>query len=196
MFLQIIPITVVVAVILFIGRELLDYFKNKKAKNRKVKVIKSLLSAEMEINHWVIESLIPIFTGIKKNWGIDDYCVENSFTGKPVVRIERKNSSGTVSISDVSTSVYEKVAIELAELDEKFFEDAMSTYEELAAVRYFTDVLISEINNKDSHIHKDYMKQVLVAPIDQLEIAQKYVSNLYFSCTGKEMKGGRLFSHL
>ncbi len=191
---SVLPITVIVAISLFIIKEAVELYRRIMANRRKIAAIKKLLSSEIEKNNWVVKSLQRHLNGIQDRWYKSEYIIANTYPKG--IRLEEKRSDGGGGggspIFEVSTSVFDKIVFELPVLDADLFALAENAYEGVAEIKHITDSLIENVTNKDDHISPDFMIGFCEYARDELNDSHTSLCSLYLKCTGNELTSHKL----
>ncbi|GHB76185.1 hypothetical protein GCM10008107_27060 [Psychrosphaera saromensis] len=190
---SVLPITVIVAISLFVIKEAVELYRRIMANRHKIAAIKKLLSSEIEKNNWVVKSLQRHLNGIQDGWYKSEYIIANTYPKG--VRLEEKRSDGGGGgspIFEVSTSVFDKIVFELPVLDADLFALAETAYEGVAEIKHITDSLIENITNKVNHISPDFMIAFCEYALDELNNSHTSLCSLYLKCTGNELTSHKL----
>ena len=190
---SILPITVIFAIILFIVKETVEFYRRVMANKRKVTAVKKLLSNEVEKNYWVIKSLRMHLISIQNSWHESNYILVARYPKG--YRLEEQRSDGGgggAPVYEVSTMLFDKIVFELPVLDAKLFNLAEQAYEGTAEIKHLTDSLVENIKNKDEHISPDFMVSFCEYALEELECSLKKLCALYQECTDKELTTHKL----
>lgn len=194
---NIFPITVIVAISLFLIKELVELYRRVMADKRKISAMKKLLANEIERNNWVITSLKRHLKGVQSDWLESDYKVIN--TQSRGYRIEVSRDGGSVGgspVFEVSTTVFDKILFELPVLDVSLFELAEKAYEGIAEVKHLSDSLVENIINQKGHISPDFIIGFSEYALEELEYSHKALCELYRKCTGKDLTSHKLRTYI
>ena len=196
---DLLPITVVVAISLFIVRETLDYYRKSKEAGRKREAYKLLISEELELNLWAQKRIHSIVTDIEDeegNYPNASYTLTVKESGKEYIQ---GNEDGKLifgcPVPVVHDRYYEKLISHIAELDAAFFKLSQSCYEEvrnLAHVRSgLIEALLAEENN-EPYPHDIRKSGFLDYAKNELPMIYDAMNALYRECAGKELTEARL----
>lgn len=186
------PITVVGAVVIFVLKEVLDIFKKKTERQRKISAYKTLIIEELRKNLWSVKHLDgvlaqladPDMTGVK---------LSKLGSGSLKISIRSDRSTGSSPLWPIHASVFEKVFIGLAETDAALFSSVSGVYEELAEVKHVRDSLIEYVENTEPlggwDSFSDYGRDV----IKDCDTAMK---KLCIELTGKPLEDFKLRSYI
>ncbi|MCF2847983.1 hypothetical protein NH514_12420 [Pseudoalteromonas sp. ACER1] len=194
---NVLPITVIVAIFLFILKELFEFYRRHMADRRKIAAIKRLLSNEIEKNNWVIKSLREHLKGIQNSWNESNYFVVNKYPNG--CRLEEKRNDGGgggAPVYEVSTIVFDKIFFELPALDTDLFDLAEKAYEGIAEIKHITDSLIEHVTNKEDHMAPDFMLCFCEYALEELNVSHKSLCALYKKCTGKDLITHKLRTYI
>lgn len=152
------PITVVTAIFLFFVKELFELYRRVMNDRRKLSAIKNLLAVEIEKNSWTLKNLKTQLEEIKNN---PDSSIFEVVLGKnelPRFVYKRNDGRGGSSpIFKVSSTIFDKVIIELAVLAPKVFELAEQAYEGVAEVQHIRTSLIENLTNKEQETPEEFI---------------------------------------
>ncbi|OGT69873.1 MAG: hypothetical protein A3H44_14320 [Gammaproteobacteria bacterium RIFCSPLOWO2_02_FULL_57_10] len=191
------PITVIAAILIFFVKELLEYVRSKKKKSKKLAVYKRMIAEEIEINKTALGSLSQTLSTIRDGTDERNRIPRIIRTPSGALRIEFKEDDEDYGsgwpIPPISKAVFEKLYLELAELDPSFFEESARTYEAVAEIKHIRDSLIDYIE-EDTLRPNGFLNSFAEWGEGQLEHSKSALSDLYFKCTGKQLERGRLRS--
>lgn len=126
---QLVPITALIAIILFIFREVIDFLKNRLERKREVQVYKELVGEEIKHNYEVLDSFSSIvdFLVRVREENIDKvrYKIETDRYGNEYVSIKLgdKSSKGSLYIwlKKFQTDQFDNHIPQLAKLDRRLY---------------------------------------------------------------------------
>jgi hypothetical protein len=181
------PSTVIVAIALFVLREILEWNRRRHASARQVKAFKTILARECELNRWALESLKRALVEMSGQSQAElevDYEVEHKQSGQVIF----KNDDGSSwPLPQAHTELMRDNMFEVAALDEKLFsllEPAYDSVEDLAHVR---ESLIEYMETGNKHLEGfiDY-------GLNELKDVESALENLFFACTRADLDKGRV----
>jgi hypothetical protein len=194
---DIFPLTAVFAILIFVVKEIYELFRRKYVNTRKFNAIKKLLADEVEKNYWVIKALNSQLNNISKAEDNEEYEIVSTVTKG--FRLEYTNREtglgGGSKIWEVSTGTFDRLIIDIAELDKKLFKLASEAYEGVSTIKHVSESLIENINDKFEDSNSGLIKTFCDYGIDELADAYIKLSNLYKFCTGKNLKDFKLRSY-
>jgi len=192
---NIFPITVVFAILLFLTKEVIESIKKHRAKSRRKKAFRRLLADECEKNNWTIKSLKRILESIPEDFETNEFKYFRTNQGDDLINFIDKfdgSSSGSV-IPNISTSIFNRIIIDISEADESLFGLASEAYAGISEIEHVRKSLINFIVHKEEH-----PDDILVAfsdyGITELNEAKTSLSLLYKECTGEALEGHKLRS--
>lgn len=195
---QLFPITVVVAVILFLTREVIDSIKRHRAERREKEAIGSLLSEELERNYWTYKVIFRTLKEVKEYREIfpaTTFHFIYRHDGSVLYRCNRNGEyedfSNGHALVDAHEKIYERVLTEVAKLDGKLFESMQKAYYSVRRLSEFRNALISYIENeeKNGDNHFDFWLEYAVK---QEEEIYSDMNELYSQCAKTDLKEHRL----
>jgi hypothetical protein len=90
---SILPITVVAAIILFVTKEVFEFFRRRSERSRRLSAIKLLLAEEIEKNHWAHASMFRALEDIKElseSFPDAEYRLHVARNGTEHIRVKRQ----------------------------------------------------------------------------------------------------------
>lgn len=191
---SILPVTVVVAVALFVIKELFEGVRRHLGNRRKKQALRTLLARECELNHWTIKSIRHIVETIREE-SKDNAQFEFIFpkSGKVLFRVTHKDSefkSGS-NLANTHREVMDKNLLEVATLDKKLYAALQPAYDAIADLEHVRQSLIYYVNPEDNQ-DKMHLDGFMNYAFDELEDIFKLLACLYKECTGKSLENHRL----
>ena len=189
---SILPVSVLAAVVLFIVKEIVEFFKRSSERKRKISAYKILLSEEVEKNLFTLNYLISIchaigdehFTGIS-------YRRTPSGSEQLAVHVGREGGYGP--LWNVYSSIFDKTVVDLAVIDKKLFEKSKNTYECLAEARHIRNSIIRICEDE---LFNEYVKSFPRYGLGVLKVAVDALDILYVECTGRKLDRPKLRSYV
>lgn len=192
---NIFPITAVIALLLFLVKELLDLLKKRAERLRKIEAIKILLAEELEKNHWAFRSMFRILDEIR--FDADSpyvkYHLEVSRNGNEHFCIVQDFGVSKTIIPKFSTGMYEKLLPTLAELDKSLFENVRKTYSDIFELVHYRDTLLEFFagHNMDED-DRDQIREFLCELADERDDWYCGLNEGYKALTNHELKTWKL----
>lgn len=197
---NLLPISVIAAIILFITKEIFEFFKKIKANKSKVRAISYLLSEEMKLNHW---SLKKLFEGCRTL----SYLFEKH--PKALFRVRqtrfgtdhfefKEDSSGSAwsghTLPVFCLNQFNNLLPSLAELNFKLAKKVQDSYEEILELEHYRRTIIIFVNNEmhEEEVFRDMTKHFIS---DFAKEEKDYFSSLekgYKALTGNQLKEFKL----
>ncbi|UVM01981.1 hypothetical protein LOY41_12035 [Pseudomonas atacamensis] len=189
---SILPVSVLAAVVLFIVKEVVEFFKRSSERKRKISAYKILLCEELQKNLWTLNYLTSIchaindehFTGIS-------YRRTSSGSEQIVVHVGREGEYGP--LWNVYTSIFDKAVVDLAVIDKKLFEKSKVTYECLAEAGHIRNSIIRISEDK---LLEEYVESFPEYALNVLKEAVTALDVLYIECAGKKLDRPKLRSYV
>jgi hypothetical protein len=136
---NIIPITVLVALFLFIAREILDYSKKRKERKNKLKVYKKLICEELIENYEALDSINHVMEKLTKafNQQIKDlsYSVKTDRYDNEYIKItlgkEAEHGYLGMWLKRFDTRIFDKHIMDIVSLDEKLYTSISEVYKNI-----------------------------------------------------------------
>lgn len=193
MFLQdYLPITVVCAIAIFLIKEVIEFFKKRAEKRRKIKAYQSLVMDEVKKNAWSVKHLKNILNDLSDP-GFNSVKIKNLSSGSSRIFVDVDGRVTSSPIWPLHTSVFEKLYIGLAEADETTFTAVSEVYEELAEARHVKDSLVEHIVDP-RHLGElqgfvEYAGEVLIR-------CESAMNKFSINTTGEDLKNHKLRSYI
>ena len=196
---SLLPVTVVVAILLFIVKESLEFFKKRRESKRKLFAYKSLLSRELELNLWTYKRLLMIVTNIEsqeEKHPNAHYTLLIKESGQEYIHgYDGDDLIESCPIPIVHDKYYEKFIANIAELDSHLFNLARSSYEEVRNMAHVRSGLIKGLlaeENNEPFPHDIRKSGFLDYAKSELKDTFTAMNALYKECTGSELQQHRL----
>ena len=189
------PPTALVALVVFMARELFDYLKRRGAERRKKEALKLYIARECEFIKWTIDKItyaveyihlarFDARTLIVERFGSSRYIfAEYGLNGE----LDR---SYVVDVVDLNT--FGKYFLDIAAIDDEFFKIYDEAHSAAAVVRHALDSFVkSDIFEKiegGSRFSNGFSNYA----VSELKGAEEVLTRLYQYCTGKEAIPHRL----
>lgn len=189
---NILPVTVIAAISLFALKEIIEFYKRRAERRRKITAYKQLILEELRKNAKSISALKemcglighPDFTGIS---------YYKSSAGSEKIRFHIKAYSEFNALWPVHTSVFEKLYVGLAETDKDLFEAVSAAYEKLAEAK---DVRDHFINFSEDDEIKQFVKGLHSYGTTRLEECEVAMDALCRRITGGPLSKQKLRSYV
>ncbi|WP_164352753.1 hypothetical protein [Pseudomonas viridiflava] len=188
---NLLPVTVVSAIALFFLKEIVEFFKKKSERERKINAYKVLVSEELLKNAWTIKQLRDFSREIQ-----DDVFEKMTFSknarGEFRILIYREYCEPrSVALPVVHTAIFDKAVVDIAALDSRLFQMSRDFYEHLAEVKHIRD---SILNFAEDESMAKFIKGLPSYANSKLDDAEASSKALFKWCTGKEMERPKLRS--
>jgi hypothetical protein len=186
------PITVIAAIVLFFGKELLELRRRRKANARKRLAIRRLIADEIERNNWTIKRLRDGISELEHS--IDEpksiLSIRTGVLGERYLRRERSGElASEFPIGKVHSEALSGSLLELAMIDEQIFDKALEVSDATKELDHVLKSMIELVSNKDgSKYHEgftDYARNEIAG-------CEKTLSDFYRAITGRKLEGLRI----
>jgi hypothetical protein len=189
---SIIPITVVVAVSLFVLKEIFEGMRRYRGEARKKKVLRVLLARECKLNHWAIKSIKYIVETIREESVKDNrtkFTLIFSKSGKVLFRVKPVNDETAtgVALAKVHSEVMHKNLLDVAMLDKKLFAAFEPAYDAVSQLQHIRDNLIYFVDPDDDQ-DKVHLNGFYHYALNELEDIHEKLNRLHIECTGEDLK--------
>lgn len=188
------PITVILAIILFFLKETIEGHRRWRANVRKGRAYRKLLKRECELNHWTHNCLKKILIEVQKDFAKKEsvrYIIKRNGSGKTTFRRE----SGSVFSERVLTHAHaeqmRKMLLDVAATDSKLFTYLEAAYDSAINLKHLRDSLIGFIETDDES-HKNLLSGFLQYGLTELANILSDLERLYLECTNEKLKNARV----
>lgn len=194
---QYLPITVTVAIALFIAKEILEIFRKRHERLRKTNAAKLLLSQELEKNHWALVTFFRILNDMKAaetEAPRTVFSLHVAKNGAEHVRMKEEpddeNDSG-YWIANFHTALYEKHIATLAEYNQTLYKVVNETYGEIFDLIHYRETLTSFLAG-ESLAPTDMTRRFLSDMATEKDDYYNALNKSYHALTGSDLKTRRL----
>jgi len=190
---SLLPITVIVAITIFLVKEGLELWRKHQAHQRQTLAIKHMIADEIEKNNSVLSTLISTLVKIKDEH--ENFKISLLTTPSGSLRIGFKELTGqnetSWPIPNVSRAVFNKTFVQIASLNSELFKEAKNAYESVSEIEHIRDSLIDHI--EDNAWQPDgFMVSFTEYGLEELIDAYLNLSRLYKTCTGNDLDKKKL----
>ncbi len=195
--LSLLPLTALVAILVFACKEILEYFRRRNGDQRKLHALKVLLARECELNLWSTKTLRRIFsevnTGENENPQIRVE-IQKTTSGRPFARVvsDDEGTESHISVPNVHRELMSKFLLEVAILDKKLFETMEPAYDRLAELEHIRESLLIVQDAPEFMGQDGYIEGLASYSVDKIQKAEDALGVLYKHCTGKALTKHRL----
>ena len=186
------PVTVIVAVGLFILKEILEWVRRWRADGRKVKAFKTLLARECELNNWAHKRIKDAIANIQENFENNasyNYSIKKRDSGEIIFeeRNEDLSLSSSWPLPSVHTEIMSKLMLDVATLDSGLFGALETAYDASINLNHIRQSLTIFIEDEDFHLETfvDYA-------LRELPDVHAEMEELYKACTGQALTAENL----
>jgi hypothetical protein len=195
-FKNLIPITAVIALLLFITRECLDIFKKRSERIRELNAYKALISEEIRQNYFALKLLNKVLKVTVKvnNDNVEEYkCdVNTDRYGNEYVFIDLGkgpgNRSSSIRLKNFSSEVFDSHISDLAKLDQDLYESLKKTYEEISQWKIIRNDLVCYLAGEIRDIRGLYLSFNFRMLKQEMGTNFSMLKNCHVQLTGKSIK--------
>lgn len=186
------PVTAVVAILLFVGKEALEFIRRVQGDRRKRRALKDLLARECELNLWVVTSLRRIFDRLRASAEPGarlKVAVSHRAGGRPYARFfsETGGLDTQVGIPRPHRELMSRFLLDVATLDRDLFDHVEPAYEALARLEHLRETLVNA-DEEAALVGEDQDLGALARhALVQLSRAEAALGALYRHCTGQPL---------
>jgi len=188
---NIFPITVVIAIVLFVAKEILETIKKWNERKRRIRAMKLLFAEELELNHWVWKSMQTLILGIKGELPGAKFQIKESRSGAERFECIRPGRSAWgQGFPPVQDERYHKLVVDVASMDKEFYSLVSCCYKAIADLKHFRNGIYSYVDDEgDETEHREGFLSYVESGLPQV---YKSMNELYKYCTGNELESCRL----
>lgn len=182
------PPTAMVALVLFIAREIFDLIKKKKADQRKVKALKAYLARECELIKWTILKLFALANDINTIGGSDGHLTveklrDGSFGIKRLDENGEWRSSYVIRFLDYDA--FKKYFLDIASIDDDFFNKYEDACTAVAELRHVFDSLLDWERELNMMQRESFLASLAEYANVEIKEVEQTLTDFYKYCTGK-----------
>ncbi|EPB8478530.1 hypothetical protein ACRTIQ_004408 [Escherichia coli] len=187
---SLLPVTVVVAIALFVLKEVLEFIKRWRADRRKAHAFRTLLARECEVNHWahwmLQETLREVHDDHEK--GVKAQYVARELPGGDALwrRTDPDGGYSGGGLPDARTDLMSKLMVEVATLDKKLFTPLEAAYDSLINMRHIRASLLRFVTSEEEEdqMHFEGFPEYGLSELDGVK---EDLDKLYRECTGRSL---------
>jgi hypothetical protein len=186
-----ISIGAIVAISIFIIREILEAYRKSNARTRKVKALKAIISEEIEINYWAWLQIKTIVTKVKEQPKTTDFQITTSSSGVErfkFIRIDGGGGGG--SFPQVAEIIFNKLIIDIAELDKDFYDKAILYSKSIAELKHLRNGAYDFLH--EAELVDNYAEGFADYALEELPPIYVAMSKFYEICTDNTLKKHRM----
>jgi hypothetical protein len=190
------PATALVAICVFIAREVMEFFRRRRSDARRRAAFRLLLARECELNNWAMRSIEHIATdlkGLKNPSSLSSFRIEYAKSGRIYACIDQDDDGdfGKTAVPRIHKEQLEKNLLDIATLDKELFEAAEPALTAAAELEHLREGILFH-GSSESEVDRDHTDGFAEYALGELHDARSAISKLYQLCTGKELADVRL----
>tara|TARA_Y100001934_G_scaffold280196_1_gene386185 strand:+ start:145 stop:870 length:726 start_codon:yes stop_codon:yes gene_type:complete len=173
----------IVAITLFIIKEVLEAYRKNASKNRKIKALKTILAEEIKLNYWVWKQIESIVKKVKEMPPETLYQIISSTSGTERFEYVRPDGGGGgIFVPEIKDQVFTQLITEIAELDEDFYSRSIEYGKGVAELQHLRHGVFDFIHETPKGEH--YAEGFCEYALDELPDIKDKFQKLYIECTG------------
>lgn len=184
-------ISVSVAVVLFLIKEFLEYIRKFKARVRKTKALKTIISEEIELNHWTWLKVKGLAETVQSQPSNTKYSIIKSTSGTERFEFyKQEGGGGGQSFPKVYENLINKLITDIAELDKDFYIAAINYTKALAELKHLRAGAYDFIHEtqQGKHDAEGFVEYAL----DELPEIYSMMDKFYQVCSGSKLNTHRM----
>jgi hypothetical protein len=194
------PITALVAVLLFLFREILEGKRRKNSNKRKKRAISRLISHDIERDYWALKStrncLEEISVQVANPNGRDGLSIRAGPTGEKYFECKRANGSvSSAPIRKVYTGSLTSNLLLLADLDERLFEATLDAIDTINELDHVINSMVIHLSDKERNAQSrsvGFMESFVEYAEEELNDCEKEFKTFYKTLMGNELVDHRV----
>ena len=173
----------IVAITLFIIKEVLEACRKSASKDRKIKALKTILAEEIKLNYWVWKQIESIVKTVKEMPSETLYQIISSTSGTERFEYIRPDGGGGgIFFPEIKEQVFTQLITEIAELDEDFYSRSIEYGKGVAELQHLRHGVFDFIHETPKGEH--YAEGFCEYALDELPDIKDKFQKLYIECTG------------
>ena len=173
----------IVAITLFIIKEVLEACRKSASKDRKIKALKTILAEEIKLNYWVWKQIESIVKTVKEMPSETLYQIISSTSGTERFEYIRPDGGGGgIFFPEIKDQVFTQLITEIAELDESFYSRSIEYGKGVAELQHLRHGVFDFIHETPKGEH--YAEGFCEYALDELPDIKDKFQKLYIECTG------------
>lgn len=195
---SLIPTSVIVAVLIFITREWLEFHRKKRAKRNEISALKIILARECELNWYLskqINEICSVFEPYER--GEDDCPYELQIVFNPSGKKEYEIIGGEHGMSggalpDPYVTTFDKYRYDVVKMDVEFYGKLEAAFDAAIKLKHLHDWLL-DIGHTAQRMKTDNMMIGFSGyALSEIIDINECIKSLHKFCTGKEKITSRL----
>lgn len=191
---QLLPATVIAAIVLFLVKETVESVRRWRADARKGRAFRVLLARECELNNWACRRLKETLITIKGDFDEKNavqYAIKRLKSGEVVFRWASEATWGEWPLPDARVDLMSKLMLDVASLDQALFIVLEAAHDSVIELRHVREGLIRHIESEDEH-QKNFFEAFPEYGLGEIDDILEHLNTLYQECTGKPLEAVRL----
>lgn len=193
---QLLPATALVAIIIFLGKELLEWLRRRAADARKVRALKKVLARECQLNYSAIGRMRDALTTMQESGITVDAArlsLSKSAAGGYVYMITDHRGSGAGGmLVGIQRDTFLKYLVEIAGLDEGLYLKCETALDGLSEADHVYQSLVHGPEKHYPSTLENYYDGLIDYGVRELNDSIAGLEELYLVCTGSVLQEGKL----
>lgn len=193
---QLLPITAVVAILIFLLKEFLEARRRKAVDTRKVQALKTVLARECQLNYYAISQLRNTLTEMRESGVTEDatrISLSKSAADGYVCMITDPDGHGTGSVLvGIQRDTFLKYLVEIAGLDQEFYSRCEIALDSLSEADHVYRSLVHGPEKHFPSTPENYYDGLVDYGLSELNDSITALEGLYLFCTGSALQRGKL----
>jgi hypothetical protein len=195
-FRQLLPVTALIAILIFLVKEYLEGRRRKAADARKVQALKKVLARECQLNYSAIGRLRDTLTAMQESGVTKDatrLSISKSPAGGYLYMIKNSTGSGHGGmLVGIQRDSLLKYLVEIAGLDESFYSKCEIALDGLSEADHVFQSLVHGPEKHFPSTPENYYEGLADYGLGELNDSIAALQDLYLVCTGSVLRQGKL----
>jgi hypothetical protein len=190
-----IPITALIAIVIFIIKELIESYRARKNRNRTKNTVSMLLSYELECNFWSVKSLFGLFNKLKEYRHLDEITLslKKGIESNYSVKIENKHGEWTgQAVPPFCHQRFDSLLVQISELGNETYEKLQDAYSCLNELEDYRAQVINLFAGEDWITFPDMTFDYLSMKAEEYDEYYRKLNDAYVCLTGNNLLNHRL----
>jgi hypothetical protein len=193
---QFLPVTAIVAILIFLLKEIVEWRRRKAADVRKIQALKKVLARECQLNYTAVDRLRDTLTEMQTSGVTKDanrLTLEKSPAGGYIYTISDHSGSGIGGVLlAIQRDTFLKYLVEIAGLDASFYAKCEIALDGLSEADHVFQLLVHGPEKHFPSTLENYYDGLIDYGLRELKDSVNRLQELYFLCTGTVLEHGKL----
>lgn len=186
------PNTAVVAIILFVAKEVFEFIRRLFADGRKRQAFRTMLARECELNLWTVKVLQRTIDELAsdRETAHVKYSIERRSTGEEVFVSVSEAGKSSHWIPNAHKETMRDLMLDVATIDQRLFPNLQSGYDACINLQHVRDSLVTYVD--EDQLDGGFLNSFVDYANSEISDILLQLTVLYFECTGQDLKNHRV----